>query len=58
MKNTFRLKKQLRARRKKQSKRQTLYLEQLEPKQLLSATSDIEGTYDVYFSEYEQTIPI
>ena len=36
MKNTLRLKKQLRARRKKQSKRQTLSLEQLEPKQLLS----------------------
>ena len=58
MKNTLQLKKQLRARRKKQSKRQTLSLEQLEPKQLLSATSDIEGTYDVYFSEYDQTIPI
>ena len=58
MKNTLRLKKQLRARRKKQSKRQTLSLEQLEPKQLLSANSDIQGKYDVYFSEYDQTYPI
>ena len=39
MKNTLQLKKQLRARRKKQSKRQTLSLEQLEPKQLLSANT-------------------
>ena len=39
MKNTLQLKKQLRARRRKQSKRQTLSLEQLEPKQLLSANT-------------------
>ena len=58
MKNALQLKKQLRARRKKQSKRQTLSLEQLEPKQLLSATSDTVGKYDVYFSKYDQTQPI
>ena len=69
MKNTLQLKKQLRARRKKQSKRQTLSLEQLEPKQLLSATSDDVATpvstdsqvefvpnLNIYFAEVFQAI--
>lgn len=65
MKNTLRLKKQLRARRKKQSKRQTLSLEQLEPKQLLSASmapgqlesypGDLNAPdLNIYFSDYNR----
>ena len=66
MKNTLQLKKQLRARRKKQSKRQTLSLEQLEPKQLLVSingswsirayTGDLNAPdLNIYFSDYNRS---
>ena len=58
MKNTLQLKKQLRARRRKQSKRQTLSLEQLEPKQLLTTADSSDFEVSLTTPQSSTSIPL